>query len=216
MLRYIASSIPAHFWLIVIYVVGAGALVLSEGFGGGDQAAAPSSQIESAEQAARDAVEGVADALDDAAESLAASGAAAGDAIGVLNAAGSRDCAEIDGSTHPGVKLDCLLASPIATLPLFAGVGLALTGNIAFIILGFMAQWSEAIRATRLDDRRNDLFSILLAFGALLLFVGIDYFQTTAFLVVVLVGFGDVLLDRIIGQAVARRDFGGLVGPRDE
>ena len=31
------------------------------------------------------------------------------------------------------------------------------------------------------------------------------------FFVIVIVAFGDVLLDRIIGQAVAQRDFGGMI-----
>lgn len=96
-------------------------------------------------------------------------------------------------------------------LPLFGGAILPISMTTIFIVLGFLAQWVEAIRATRINRTGgNDLLSVLIAFGALLAFAGVGVFQTTAFLVVVIVGFGDIMLDRIIGQAVARRDFGAI------
>lgn len=106
-------------------------------------------------------------------------------------------------------------------LPLFGGGGSAEAGEATaagieitpvaiLIIFAFVAQWLEAIRATRVrGTAKNDIWSLILAVGTLVLFVGVPPFQTFAFFTIVIVAFGDVLLDRIIGQAVARRDFGG-------
>lgn len=97
-------------------------------------------------------------------------------------------------------------------LPLLGEASIPISVTTLFMVVGFVAQWLEAIRATQVrGSTLNDVFSIFLAFGALVLFIGVEQFQTTAFLVVVVVGFGDVLLDRIIGQAVAQRDFGGMI-----
>lgn len=98
------------------------------------------------------------------------------------------------------------------TLPLFNEGSLDIPAYGVVVILGFMAQWLEAIRATRVSGTaRNDIWSLILAVVTVVLFVGVAEFQTFAFFVIVVVAFGDVLLDRIIGQAVAQRDFGGLV-----
>ncbi len=107
-------------------------------------------------------------------------------------------------------------------LPLFgSGEGenaasITITPLAVIIIFGFVAQWLEAIRATRVaGTARNDIWSLILAVITLVLFVGVGPFQTFAFFVIVIVAFGDVLLDRIIGQAVAQRDFGGIVPGMD-
>lgn len=90
--------------------------------------------------------------------------------------------------------------------------GIPITPVAIIIIFGFVSQWLEAIRATRVaGTARNDVWSLILAMVSVALFVGVEPFQTFAFLVIVIVAFGDVLLDRIIGQAVAQRDFGALV-----
>lgn len=179
-MRLIYQVIPAHFWLILAYVitalVNAGLNVLS--FGGSD--ASP------ADQAADAAVDG-------------ATGEAAVAAV-----------------QHVGQRLESDFNEAFMQLPLFTGESLGITVTAIFIFFGFIAQWVEAFRATQVRRTGgNDFFSILLAFAALLLFVGAPAFHTTAFLVVVIVGFGDVLLDRLIGQAVARRDFGGLIPGAD-
>ena len=80
------------------------------------------------------------------------------------------------------------------------------------VMLAFVAQWLEAIRATAVaGTSRNDVWSLILAVISVVLFVGVPQFQTFTFFVIVIVAFGDVLLDRIIGQAVAQRDFGGMI-----
>ncbi|MEL6284543.1 MAG: hypothetical protein AAFQ73_17595, partial [Pseudomonadota bacterium] len=62
------------------------------------------------------------------------------------------------------------------------------------------------MRATKARDfSGNDWMSLIVTVGALLLFVGVGWFGTTAFMIVPLVGIGDLLLDRYVGQAVARR-----------
>lgn len=103
-------------------------------------------------------------------------------------------------------------------IPLFGGgegqaaPSITITPLAVIIIFGFVAQWLEAIRATRVSGTaRNDIWSLILAVVTLVLFVGVGPFQTFAFFVIVIVAFGDVLLDRIIGQAVAQRDFGAMI-----
>jgi hypothetical protein len=124
--------------------------------------------------------------------------------------AGSALCAAAEGG---GARLECRLSTTLFTLPLLVGPGFGISITSFFIALAFVMQWIEAYRATRIRATGgNDLFSIILTLAALLLFVGREEFQTTAFMVVVIVGVGDVILDRIIGQAVARRDFGGMIG----
>ncbi|MCI4665324.1 MAG: hypothetical protein MRY74_11440 [Neomegalonema sp.] len=111
--------------------------------------------------------------------------------------------------------------APLFELPLYgekvvdgktikAGIPISLTAVI--VIFAFVAQWLEAIRATRVSGTsRNDIWSLILAVLTVILFVGVAQYQTFAFFVIVIVAFGDVLLDRIIGQAVAQRDFGGII-----
>ena len=103
-------------------------------------------------------------------------------------------------------------------IPLFGGQegaeasGVKITWEALIVIFAFVAQWLEAIRATAVaGTSRNDVWSLILAVVSVVLFVGVPQFQTFAFFVIVIVAFGDVLLDRIIGQAVAQRDFGGMI-----
>ncbi len=169
----IFTSVPATFWMIVIYLVVMGLFVLTT-----------------------DVATDVPPTTAPATETETASGAAL---------------------KTVGTNLEEAFDIPRFELPLFDAT-LPITITTIFMALGFVSQWIEAIRATQIRRTGgNDLLSVLIAFAALLAFAGLPYFQTTAFLVVVIVGFGDVLLDRVIGQAVARRDFGplGLGGGAD-
>lgn len=107
-------------------------------------------------------------------------------------------------------SVESTLNTPLTTVHLFVGEdGVQVTGTLIMIVLAFVAQWIEAIRATAVKaTERNDTMSLVVAFAVLAIFLGVPGFQTTAFFAIVVVSFGDLLLDRIIGQAVARRDFG--------
>lgn len=106
------------------------------------------------------------------------------------------------------VALERYLAEPLFTLPLLNDGRLIVSFNAIFIIAAFFAVWVEVIRATAIRDRaNNDWLSLVATFVAILVFVGAEPFGTMAFMVVPLAGFGDLLLDRLVGQAVARRDF---------
>ncbi|MEL6980243.1 MAG: hypothetical protein AAGM38_16410 [Pseudomonadota bacterium] len=97
----------------------------------------------------------------------------------------------------------------IFSIPLFSGNEFAITATVVFIVLGFLCAWIEVVRATHIRaTARNDTWSLIVTIVAFLLFVGVSVFGTTAFMIIAIVGFGDVLLDRYVGQAVARRDFG--------
>ena len=103
------------------------------------------------------------------------------------------------------------LASPFARINTLSGAPFLISLNTVFLAIGFVAVWIEVIRSTRLRDRGgNDLMSLLVTVAAIVIFIGVPGFGTTAFAVVPLAGFGDLLLDRLVGQAVARRDFGRI------
>lgn len=106
------------------------------------------------------------------------------------------------------IALERYLAEPLFTLPLLNSGSFIVTFNTIFIVAAFVAVWIEVIRATSLRNRAgNDWLSLVATFIAILVFAGAEPFGTMAFMVVPLAGFGDLLLDRLVGQAVARRDF---------
>lgn len=108
-------------------------------------------------------------------------------------------------------RVDDALNAELMTLPLVSGADFIVTGTTIFIVLGFFCAWIEVVRATNIRDTAgNDTWSLIMTLISFVLFVGVAPFGTTAFLIVAIVGFGDVLLDRFVGQAVARRDFGGI------
>ncbi|MEL6279335.1 MAG: hypothetical protein AAF661_00995 [Pseudomonadota bacterium] len=120
---------------------------------------------------------------------------------------GSEDAAA--DTTTITEKVEQVLSEQLFAITLFSGQAFAVTWTTIFIILGFLASWIEVMRATKARDfSGNDWMSLIVTVGALLLFVGVGWFGTTAFMIVPLVGIGDLLLDRYVGQAVARRDFG--------
>lgn len=96
------------------------------------------------------------------------------------------------------------------SIPFLSGVSFDISWTTLFIIGGFMCAWVEAIRATNSQVSGNDFMSLIVTIASLILFIGVPWFSTTAFMIVPLVGIGDLFLDRYIGQAVARRDFGGM------
>ena len=109
-------------------------------------------------------------------------------------------------------RVEAALSCQLVGLPLFSGNTFKIDWNVLFILLGFVSAWIEVVRATNIrDTARNDIWSLIVTLICVVLFVGVSAYGTTAFMIVALVGFGDVLLDRIVGQAVARRDFGGLL-----
>lgn len=106
------------------------------------------------------------------------------------------------------VALERYLAAPLFTIPLLNSGTLIVNFNVIFVTAAFVAVWVEVIRATSVRDRAgNDWLSLVATFVAILVFAGAAPFGTMAFMVVPLAGFGDLLLDRLVGQAVARRDF---------
>ena len=114
--------------------------------------------------------------------------------------------APIPGSNM--LALERYLAEPLFTVPLLNDGSFIVNFNTIFIVAAFVAVWIEVIRATSLRNRAgNDWLSLVATFVAILVFAGAEPFGTMAFMVVPLAGFGDLLLDRLVGQAVARRDF---------
>lgn len=109
--------------------------------------------------------------------------------------------------------VETALLAEVFPIPLFTGELFQVSWFLVFVTLGFVCAWVEVLRALEIRNTgRNDTWSVIVTLGAFMLFVGFAPFGTSAFFVVALVGFGDVILDRQVGQAVARRDFGGLGG----
>ncbi|MCI4663017.1 MAG: hypothetical protein MRY63_14500 [Neomegalonema sp.] len=109
-------------------------------------------------------------------------------------------------------QVECVLDASLFKVPLVSGTEFPITWTSLFVIFGFLASWIEVIRATAARDiSGNDWMSLVVTLVCLVLFFTVSWFGTTAFMVITLVGIGDLLLDRIVGQAVARRDFGGVL-----
>ncbi len=106
------------------------------------------------------------------------------------------------------VALERYLAEPLFSVPLLNNGVFVVSFNAIFIVAAFVAVWIEVVRATSLRSRAgNDWMSLVATFVSILVFAGAESFGTMAFMVVPLAGFGDLLLDRLVGQAVAKRDF---------
>jgi len=111
-------------------------------------------------------------------------------------------------SASNSVALERYLAEPLFSIPLLNNGIFVVSFNAIFIAAAFIAIWIEVVRATSIRNRAgNDWMSLVATFAAILIFAGAESFGTMAFMVVPLAGFGDLLLDRLVGQAVARRDF---------
>lgn len=117
----------------------------------------------------------------------------------------------IDEGQRLSELVETALQKEVFPIPLFTGQLFQVTWMMVFVTLGFISAWVEVLRALQIRNTgRNDTWSVIVTLAAFMLFVGFSAFGTSAFLIVALVGFGDVILDRQVGQAVARRDFGGL------
>jgi len=94
------------------------------------------------------------------------------------------------------------------TLPLVKTSVPMMVGD-TFVVLVLLSMALEAWRATRIHDRSgNDLMSLLAFAMAGVLLIVVPWYGTATFSFVVVAGAVDLMLDRVIGQAVARRDFG--------
>lgn len=197
--KLFGRSVPAYLWIAVFYVIYVLVIAAPEVAGsmvGGDDSATPV-----AEDAAGAGAEDTAQTSD-------------GDLGTVSEAAPS---AESDATISARVtaNVEDVLRQPLFHVPLFSGVEFPVSWTTFFIVAGFVSAWIEALRATNIRASGNDFMSLIVTVVALVLFFGVPWFGTTAFLIVPLVGFGDLILDRYIGQAVARRDFGAVYGPHD-
>lgn len=100
------------------------------------------------------------------------------------------------------------LDTPLFKLPMVAGDGVSVSWTVLFALIAFVCSWVEAIRALALRGKAlNDIGSILTTLPMIVLLVGFEKFQTPAFLILVVVAIGDVILDRIVHRTVSYRDF---------
>jgi hypothetical protein len=100
------------------------------------------------------------------------------------------------------------------SIPTLSAARLEVTGGWLIIILTFIALAIESIRATRIrDNTSNDYLSVLTLIVTLILLIAVEQFGNMVFAAVFIAAVIDVLQDRIIGQAVARRDWGVQVAP---
>jgi hypothetical protein len=91
---------------------------------------------------------------------------------------------------------------------------LVVTGGWLLVVLAFVALAIENIRATRIRaNTGNDYLSVLTLIVGLVLLIAVPQFGTMVFLSIFIAGVIDVLQDRIIGQEVARRDWGVQMAP---
>jgi hypothetical protein len=99
-------------------------------------------------------------------------------------------------------------------IPTLSQTPLVVTGGWIIVVLAFVALLIENIRSTRIrDNTANDYLSVLTLIVSLVLLIAVRQFSTMVFATVFLATLIDVLQDRIIGQAVARRDYGVQVAP---
>ncbi len=103
------------------------------------------------------------------------------------------------------------LDQELFAIPMVAGDRIAISWTVIIILLAFLCSWIEAVRALKPRGKAyNDVGSILVTIPMIILMVGFEAFQTTAFLVIVTVGFGDIIIDRLVNQGVSYRDYYAL------
>jgi hypothetical protein len=104
---------------------------------------------------------------------------------------------------------DTFVALYLFSIPTLSAASLYIDGGWLVVVLALLALAIESIRATRIrDNTGNDYLSVATLILALILLIAVEQFATMAFAVVFIAALIDVLQDRIIGQAVARRDWG--------
>lgn len=107
-----------------------------------------------------------------------------------------------------GAAMQAYLDTPVFSAPVVAGDSLPITMTLLFVLGGFACSWIEVFRAMRQTNRAlNDVGSILVTIPLIVLLVGVEAFQTTAFLIIAFVGFADVILDRLIQRSDAAGDY---------
>lgn len=99
-------------------------------------------------------------------------------------------------------------------IPTLSGMPIVIDGGWLLVILAFIALAIESIRATRIrDNTGNDYISVLTLIVAVVLLIAVEQYANMVFATIFIATVIDVLQDRIIGQAVARRDWGVQVAP---
>lgn len=105
-------------------------------------------------------------------------------------------------------SIQAFLDTPLFAAPVVAGDSLPISWTLLFVLFGFACSWIEVFRAMRQTHRAlNDIGSILVTIPLIILLVGVEAFQTTAFMVIAFVGFADVILDRLIQRGDAVSDY---------
>lgn len=109
-------------------------------------------------------------------------------------------------SAGPG---DTFVDLYLFSIPTLSAASLVVTGGWLLVVLALLALAVESIRATRIrDNTGNDYMSVATLIVALILLIAVEQFSTMPFAVIFIAALIDVLQDRVIGQAVARRDWG--------
>lgn len=100
------------------------------------------------------------------------------------------------------------LEGELFAIPTLSTAMISVSGGWLLVVLAFVALAIESIRATRIrDNTLNDYLSVATLIIALILLIGVEAFGTMAFVALFIAALIDVLQDRIVGQAVARRDW---------
>ena len=111
--------------------------------------------------------------------------------------------------TVPLLPRDTFVDLHLFNIPTLSDQSLAVSGGWLMVVLALLALAIESIRATRIrDNTGNDYMSVATLIVALILLIAVPQFSNMVFAVIFIACLIDVLQDRVIGQAVARRDWG--------
>jgi hypothetical protein len=118
--------------------------------------------------------------------------------------------------TVPLAPRDSFVELYLFSIPTLSDTPLLVTGGWLLVVLALAALAIESVRATRLrDNTGNDYMSVITLIVALILLIAVPQFSNMVFAVIFIACLIDVLQDRVIGQAVARRDWGVHMAPPD-
>jgi hypothetical protein len=111
---------------------------------------------------------------------------------------------------------DTFINLHLFNIPTLSTKSLMITGGWLLVVLALTALAIESIRATRIrDNTGNDYMSVATLIVTLVLLIAVEQFSEMVFAVIFIATLIDVLQDRIIGQAVARRDYGVQLPPHE-
>ena len=111
---------------------------------------------------------------------------------------------------------DTFINLHLFNIPTLSTKSLMITGGWLLVVLALTALAIESIRATRIrDNTGNDYMSVATLIVTLVLLIAVEQFSEMVFAVIFIAALIDVLQDRIIGQAVARRDYGVQLPPHE-